>query len=74
MDTFTWQFQQSGTSTQCLGIRHDYTLLVPVKHIPTGATWETQRLMYHFYPEPGTSHTLFNGDFNEDQPDIFVTA
>jgi hypothetical protein len=74
VDTFDWKFQQNGTSTNCSGSRHDYSVLVPVKHIPSGATWEAQRLMYHFYPDPGVQHVLFTGDFNEDQPNIFVTV
>jgi hypothetical protein len=74
VDTFTWKFQQSGSSTDTIGERHDYAVLVPVKFIPSGATWETQRLMYHFYPSPGTSLALFNSDFTNDEPSIFVTV
>jgi hypothetical protein len=74
VDSFDWQFQQNGTSTDCLGTRHDYALVVPVKKPEAGKTWEQQRLIYHFYPLAGTSHTAFVSDFNDDDPTIFVTV
>jgi hypothetical protein len=74
VDSFDWAFQQNGTSTDCIGTRHDYSILAPVKVPQAGTSWERQRLMFHFYPAAGTSHPLLNGDFTEDQPSIFVTV
>jgi hypothetical protein len=73
VDSFDWQFQANGTSTKCHGTRHDYSMLVPVKSIEAGKSWEKQRIMFHFYPDSGTSLTEFT-DFTDDEPSIFVTV
>jgi hypothetical protein len=74
VDTFAWQFQQQGTSTDCIGTRHDYSILAPVKVPQAGVAWEKQRLMFHFYPVAGSSLPLLDTDYNEDQTSIFVTV
>jgi hypothetical protein len=48
-------------------------MLVPVKVIDPAKTWEKQRLMFHFYPDPGSGLTEFT-DFTDDEPTIFVTV
>jgi hypothetical protein len=73
VDTFDWQFAQIDVDTVFHGSRHDYSMLVPVKVIDPAKTWEKQRLMFHFYPDPGSGLTEFT-DFTDDEPTIFVTV
>jgi hypothetical protein len=73
VDTFHWEFRQIDADTVFHGSRHDYSILVPVKFTEAGKSWEKQRIMFHFYPDSGTSLTE-STDFTDDEPTIFVTV
>ncbi|HEX6716048.1 MAG TPA: hypothetical protein VF088_03000 [Pyrinomonadaceae bacterium] len=74
VDSFNWKFEKDGTNTICRGQRHDYTLYVPVKFPEAGKTWDQQRMLFHFYPAPGSGLPLVSGDFTDDDARIWVTV
>jgi hypothetical protein len=76
VDSFDWTYTKDGTSTICVGKRHDYTLYVPVKFPEPGKTWETQRIFYQFFRDPGTTlqGITDSTDFTEDDARVFVTV
>jgi hypothetical protein len=76
VDSFSWKFQKDASTNDmlCQGSRHDYVLLVPVKFPEAGKTWAEQRILFHFYPSPGTGLTAVTGDFTDDDARIFVTV
>jgi hypothetical protein len=70
---FSWTFTKAGRHTLCAGVRHRYTLRVPVKFPEAGKTWDEQRLLFHFYPQAGSGLPLVTTDFTDDDSRIFVT-